>query len=222
MQYCAKCRISIRGDKKCCPLCQGQLSGEPEDPAFPVIPVKRSRMTVFRVALFCFIAFEVAMCVLMFLLAYSGLKVDGVIAPMVAALIAITDIALIMYYRRNPLHLVIGEIYVALIVVFLVDLITGFQRWSVIWVLPFAFVGLMIITAAIGKGMGLRPRGYILYLFFHLILSLGVQLIFFLTGLNPMPFPAVISMAFCIVFFAGMMIFNQRVFEGEAEKFFNV
>ena len=128
MQYCAKCRISIRGDKACCPLCQGQLSGEGENPAFPVIPVRRNRMSVLRVALFSFIAFEAAMSVLLFLLVYKGARGDGVIVAMAAALIAMVDIALIMYYRRNPLHLVIGEVYVALIVVFLVDLITGFQN----------------------------------------------------------------------------------------------
>ena len=32
MQECKKCKITIRGNKKCCPLCQGRLNGEPEEP----------------------------------------------------------------------------------------------------------------------------------------------------------------------------------------------
>ena len=61
-----------------------------------------------------------------------------------------------------------------------------------------------------------------MYLFFHLIMSVGVQLLLLLIRWTTVQLPAVISMAFCIVFFAGMVIFNRHVFRGEAKKFFNV
>ena len=37
MQYCPKCRVKIRGNKSCCPLCRATLTGEGEDGAFPVL-----------------------------------------------------------------------------------------------------------------------------------------------------------------------------------------
>ena len=220
MQYCSKCNIQIRGTKTRCPLCQGQLSGEGVNPAFPVIPRKRSsRMSVLRVSLFLFIAFEVAMSIAGFVLQESA---GGIILAMLAAVIAILDIALTLYYRSNPLHIVVWEIYIALGVVFLVDLFNGFKGWSVSWVFPAGFVGIMITTAAIGKGIGLLADDYIMYQFLHLILSLGIQILFLFLNWNRKPLPAVISIGFSIVFFAGMVIFNRHAFKGEAKKFFNV
>ena len=56
MQHCSKCNIDIRGNKSCCPLCQGNLIGEPEDPAFPVLPERRlSRGMFLRICVFIFI-----------------------------------------------------------------------------------------------------------------------------------------------------------------------
>ncbi len=43
MQYCPKCKINIRGHKTCCPLCQGQLQGEPEKNPFPVLAKPKVR-----------------------------------------------------------------------------------------------------------------------------------------------------------------------------------
>ena len=54
MQYCSKCRISIRGDKTECPLCGGRLTGEPSPGGFPVLAKKRfTHMSVVKVATFC-------------------------------------------------------------------------------------------------------------------------------------------------------------------------
>ena len=43
MLYCGKCLIKIRGNKKCCPLCQGDLTGIPSSSVFPSL--KRERIS---------------------------------------------------------------------------------------------------------------------------------------------------------------------------------
>ena len=61
MQYCPKCRINIRGNKSCCPLCQGELAGEPAEDVFPVlVPRKISQASLLKIATFCFAAVEIA------------------------------------------------------------------------------------------------------------------------------------------------------------------
>ncbi len=43
MLYCKKCNVSINGNKKCCPLCQGKLLGEPSVEAYPKVQLPRDR-----------------------------------------------------------------------------------------------------------------------------------------------------------------------------------
>ena len=60
MLYCSKCGISIRGNKRCCPLCQGELTGTPSEAAFPTL--KRARITslsLVKLFTFLFIALEI-------------------------------------------------------------------------------------------------------------------------------------------------------------------
>ena len=178
MQYCGKCHIQIRGDKACCPLCRGQLTGEVERGAFPVIPRnKASRMSVLRITLFLVIAFEASMVVLGFIL---GVIPSWAVLAMLTAAIGLVDVALTLYYRSNALHLVVWEVYIAMGVTFLADVFNGFHRWSICWVAPFMFIGLMVTTVILGKVIGMRTEGYIMYLFFDLVLAFGFQILFIL------------------------------------------
>ena len=40
MQYCPKCKVNIRGEKYCCPLCQGKIKEIDDniDEPFPTLP----------------------------------------------------------------------------------------------------------------------------------------------------------------------------------------
>ena len=62
MQYCPKCRISIRGNKTECPLCGGRVTGEPEPGGFPILERNRfSHMSVVKVGTFCLLTFFIIM-----------------------------------------------------------------------------------------------------------------------------------------------------------------
>ena len=220
MQSCKKCQITIRGNKERCPLCGGILSGEAESPAFPVISRPGvSRLSFLRVSLFLFIAFEAAMIVLMLSLE----RVEPwMLLAMAAGVFGILDIALAVYYRNNLLKLVVMEIYIGLGVALLVDLYTGRPYWSVSMVIPLIFAGLTVVIASMGKALQMPVEEYIMYLLFDVIVSTGLQGILILCGVNTFRIPALISIAFVIVFFLGMVIFNHRVFGKESKKLFNV
>ncbi len=220
MQNCSKCRIDIRGNKSRCPLCGGLLSGQPERPAFPVIPRTRlSRSSIYRMSLFLFVLFEAAMVVLCYIL---GRVPAWIVLAMVAGGVGVLDVQLAMYYRNDVLRLVTWEMYVGAVLVLLVDLFNGFHRWSVSWALPCLFAALMIVTVSIGRGTGLSPEDYILYLLFNVIMSTAVQAVLCVSHVNTTPVPAVISIVFVIVFFLGMIIFNHRAFKRQTTRFFNI
>ena len=220
MQNCKKCRIQIQGEKERCPLCGGKLVGEPSERAFPVLPkTKVTRMSFMRVSLFLFCAFETAMIVLGCCLEYWP---GWLLLAMVAAVVGIIDISLAVYYRNNLLQLVAVEVYIGLVVTVMVDLFTGRPYWSVNWVLPIAFACLPVATAIIGKASNMEVDDYILYLLFDVIMSTGVQGILLLNRIHTFRYPALISIAFVIVFFLWIIIFNHRELRRETSKLFTV
>ena len=61
MQYCPKCKIQIRGNKACCPLCQGKLTKDPQDPAFPALKHRIvTSFSIIKVSTFLFLVLELA------------------------------------------------------------------------------------------------------------------------------------------------------------------
>ena len=80
MQYCPKCEIQIQGRKTCCPLCQGELTGEPGEHIYP--PMRRNRMSgvsFYRIIHFVFIALEIVFASIGLLSGFSGWITFGMV-----------------------------------------------------------------------------------------------------------------------------------------------
>ena len=116
MQYCKKCRISIRGNKRCCPLCQGELTGEPTEDAFPELGQKKiSRTSALKIISFCFAAVEIAFAALYFLL---DLRMLWIPLTMAGFLILWLDVVIGVYYRNNVVRNITVQFYLAMGVCF--------------------------------------------------------------------------------------------------------
>ena len=63
MYECKQCHIKIKGNIKCCPLCQSELHGTPEQNVFPVIHMQPPlSQKMFRMGLFITLV-ALAVCV---------------------------------------------------------------------------------------------------------------------------------------------------------------
>lgn len=219
MQYCSKCRISIRGDKTECPLCGGRLTGDASPGGFPVLAKKRfTHMSVVKVATFCCITFFIIMMALEILynfeLAWVPFAIMGV-------LIAWGDLMVGIYFRNNLIKTLSIETYLAMAVALLVDTLTGWHGWSLAYVLPIGFVLLVFVTIAVGRGAHLRLEEYIIYIFVTMLLSM-LQIIPVLTRVNPVIAPAVISMAVLLIEASAAVIFRFRDLVSAVQKLFNI
>ena len=218
MQNCPKCQINIRGDKECCPLCGSPLSGNPEDPAFPALEHKKiSRLTLSRIVLFLCIIFEVFLVTAMFL---SRQRFVWAPLAMLAAVVVYLDVRLVLFYRDNYLRVFTSQVYLGMIVCLVVDKATNWHGWSVTWVLPVCFFGLVIVTFIVGVVLPMDLEDYIVYFLFTIALCL-LQIIPLLRGSNPFPVPAILSIAADIIFAAGLFVFRGRETRSGARKYFN-
>lgn len=221
MQYCPKCKIKIRGDKACCPLCRGTLSGDgnPDEAAFPAKEAGGvSRFLVIRFVTFLCAAFSAVMLLLE--ITTRGAVGWGLFAVFWTA-VAWADFMVTMFYRNNIIRVVTIELYAAMIVCYIADRMTGYHGWSVEFVIPGIFAALVISTISIGKGTGLLLGEYILYLGVDMLLSL-FQLIPIMDGNNARPIFATVILAAMVVLACGAVIFKGRDIRTSLSKTFNV
>ncbi len=207
VQSCSKCRITIRGNKICCPLCKGELTGEPERPAFPVLkPQKVSTVSAFRVCAFICVIVEIVAGIAFYGTAFTA---AWCIPVMGIALLLLFDFAVALYFKGNFLKLITAQFYIGMLVCYLADMRTGGSGWSVTWVIPLSFVVLTLVIFIIGGITRGHLMEYVIYIFLNSLLSL-LLIIPVRSGLNTSPMPALICVGIMIAVAAFILIFRMR------------
>lgn len=217
MLYCPKCKVNIRGSKKCCPLCKGDLTGESEKAAFPVVEPGINQVSVAKILTFIAVVAVVTMLMIWY---FTRAPWTIFVIPLCA--IGWIDSLLALYHRYNLIRLITVETYIGMLICFLIDRKLGFNGWSLKWAIPGAFIGLFLATLLIGVlTKGLRLEDCIIYLIFDVLMSL-LQLIGIFTGANTLPLPALVSVA--VLFLAGvaLLLFRFRDLKNASGKWFNV
>ena len=221
MQYCPKCKVNIRGKKKCCPLCQGTLRENEDDPQapFPTLKKKKiSNITLFKLFTFIFIASEIIFATVNI---QTGGTYSFIGVVMLGILAGYLTIVATLYLRNNMIKVITFEVVVAIIIDIYIDLKTGFHGWSVEWMVPGTLIALAIATIIIAKVVRLRLDEYIMYLVFDLVMALS-QIFFIKTGMNNFTWPAVISIMVYLILISGLIIFRFDDLKNASAKMFNM
>ncbi len=239
MLYCPKCKIMIRGNKQCCPLCEGTILDRDgmkraaideymydmddieDDPneAFPVLLEKKiTGVTFVRICTFLLAAIIVFGVALRYLF---GEIMNWTSVMTLGAVVMWLDILAIMRYRYNILKVLAVEVIVAIIVDYYIDKMTGFHGWSVVWMIPLCLLGHTILTFIIAKFLKLRFEEYIIYVVLDAVMAFG-QIIFIWRGENALPYAAVFVMAAFAIILVAAVIFRFRELRSAAGRMFNV
>ncbi len=217
MLYCKKCNVNIRGNKQYCPLCHGELTGTPEDPAFPILPEKKmTRFNLWKLALFLFIAYEVILGAVLYLFQISWIPM-----AMLIGIFAIIDVLLILYYRRSTIKLVTYETYMIMLLAIIVSSYAGYSGFVYAWFIPLGFISLIPATIFINKINHLYLEDYMIYLIGDVLFSF-IQIFFIYKNWNPHPILAVASIAFMIVFAAALFIFRNKELRNASSKYLHM
>ena len=206
MQYCPKCRVNIHGMKTACPLCQKKLDlKEPDQGSFPVFPKKKiSSVTVMKILTFILAAFWILTWMLEFMITDSSPVIR---ICQISAFFIWLDIFVINYYKYNILKTITLESYIVIVTVLITDILTGWHRWSITWVVPSMLFALMIATLIVSKAAGLHADEFIAYLILNSASAL-LQLIFIKLSMNWFPYPAVVTVTLYLLLDAGVVIFG--------------
>ncbi len=239
MQYCPKCKIVIRGDKTCCPLCEGKVLGkkdvlrtgldkkmydindfsEESEAPYPTLPERRiSGVTFMKICTFLLGIIIVMGAAIKYLF---GDSVTWVPVFILGSVVLWLDILAIMRYRYNILKVLTIEVIVAIIINYYVDKKTGFYGWSVSWMIPFSLVGHTILSWIVAQVMKLRFEEYIIYIVMDAVMAFS-QIIFIWNGENSVPYAAVFVMAAFAITLIATLLFRFRELRSATSRMFNV
>lgn len=218
MQYCQKCNIHIRGSKRCCPLCQGKLSGEGTSPVFPILPKKKvSQVTFLRICVFAALISEIVLLSIFRLSNYQA-KWTGV--AMTSVILALIDVVLAVYYHRDLLKLIASEFFFAMLAAWLIDRHFGYSGWSWSFFIPAAFLLYPPVIILAAKAVHLSVTDYIIYLVIGALLSF-LQIIPLQTGRTAFTVLPVISMAFTAIILCFLFVFRFQALKNASSRYLN-
>ncbi|OPX44933.1 hypothetical protein CLHUN_11650 [Ruminiclostridium hungatei] len=224
MNKCNQCGIYIYGNDNKCPLCNksvGELKDTYENewyPAYNISEASTGKGMVKKVYLFIAIT-VISVCLLVNVLAgLENLWFLYVACPIMYLLLLINHTILSKVHTGMKIILQISSISVLL---FTIDILSGFYRWSVNIVIPYLFIaGTLIITVIIlrKKMLWKEYAGYIIAMIF-----LGfLPMLLYLTGVADTLWAAAISALYSFLTVIGMLIFANKRFKNEVTRRFHL
>ncbi len=215
MMYCKKCNVSVNGDKKCCPLCQGTLIGEPSVDAYPKIEQPRYSRH-FLIRLVSFIAIAVAViCIFVNIMVspkiyWCWFAVFGILCGWITAIIGIT-------YRKRLISNIMIQLFIVTAMCFLWDKFTGWHKWSIDFVLPCSCFASTVAICVLSVVKKIPKNEYMVYLIINGIYGL-VPLIFIVKGVLNIIYPSAICTALSIILVSAIFLFYGRSVSSEISK----
>ena len=216
MKHCDKCNVNVKGNRTTCPLCQAVLSGETEGKEiFPVIPtIYTEHSLFFKILVFLSILAAVTSATINVILPQKGWWSLFVIAGIVCMWLIIFAAA---KRRKNIIKNIFFQVVFISVLAILWDVLSGWNRWSVEFVIPILCVSATIAISIIAKVMNLYFEDYIVYVMLNALFSI-ISIILLLSGVIHIILPSLVCIAANIVSMSALMIFEGGSLIGELKR----
>lgn len=205
MRHCNKCGVDIDGGPSRCPLCQGPLTGEPSKGVFPFIPTIYHKFHMFfKVFLFICILGAVTSVAANLLMDDSPPWSLFVVLGMGCVWLSLT---LAVRKRKNIPKGMLYQTCLISVICVLWDALTGWNHWSLDFVVPILCLSGIITMAILSKILDWEIENTIIYLWIDALFGI-VPLIFYFTDLLVIKIPSIICVAGSIISLAAIIIFK--------------
>ena len=203
MLYCKQCQVQLTGSPGRCPLCQGPLTGEPEEDMYPQATGRPYGMALRWAALLTVAAGAVCGVVNL------SVPESGWWCLFVMAGLATTWLLLwaALRKRSSPAKVILWQVGLVSALALLWDLCTGFYGWSVNFVLPIFIPCMQLGMVVTARALRLREEEYLFYLVLCIAAGL-LPLISLLCGLLRVVYPSAICGGISVIGLAALVLFK--------------
>lgn len=217
MLSCDKCKVTIKGDHKICPLCGGiprEVDGVTEE-VFPHHPTIYQEFNIF---IRLMILISISAVIISFAVNAIFTK-ESRWSLLVAAGILCMWVSLFFIIRKknNIPKTIVWQVVLIGILSVLWDQSMGWLGWSIDYVIPAVCVGAMVVMAIAAKLLKIGVRDLLIYLFVDGLFGF-VPIIFILTGSVNVLYPSVICVAASAISLSALVLFQGDNMKAELNK----
>lgn len=219
MLFCPSCGVSVTGDKRCCPLCHGKLTGEPSKDVFPanVTPHYSSNFLIKLISTAALSA--IAVCLITNYLfpsavMWSLFAAAGIVCAWITLTVGIK-------YRSYIIKNITWQLFIVTILAFIWDWFTGKHGWSLDFILPCTCMAAMASMYILSIAMKLSSDQYIVCLALDCIYGF-IPLFFILTDRLTYVIPSAVCVIASFISIVALIIFQGRDMKKELQKKFHI
>lgn len=221
MRYCNKCKVTIENDLDKCPLCKQKTlkRNETAENDFPLQKVvgEDTIKRIMRILVFIFIALIATNIVLNLIFSFRLIWAPYSIIVLFYAYLLIRT-AIRSY--KNIGTIVMINVYMLSMMSFILDIILGFSRWSINYVIPILILAGIIALVIF---IFIRPTNFLAYFIYMLIIAVfGLTLLILLwAGFVTIKTPSIITSSVSMLVIIGMFMFGDNKAKNEFVKRFH-
>ena len=217
---CNHCGVYVLDTSQKCPLCNGIMEGQDEGiQTYPNVVDKIKKISIIMRIL---LAVWAAAFIFLGVLSYYR---RGALLPVVISGVSCLYLLFMIWLMTKPeygyMKRIFGAIIIGVVLVFAIDYLLGFKRWSLNYVLPGGLI-LMDIALIILRIINRRNwQGYMAQQLMVIFMGL-LPVIFILNGWITDPIVSVVAIAESIVLFITTLIMGGRAAQMELRRRFHI
>lgn len=219
MKFCTKCKMTVRGSRINCPLCQNILTGTDEPDIYPgITTIYRQYTLLFKLLAMGTISAGVITVMINAMLPESGYWSLFIICGIACFWIML---AFAVRKRNNiPKNITYQVFFIALFSI-IWDYITGWRGWSVNYIVPIVFIVGMAALSIIPILMKIPYGDYVICMVADGFFGL-TPLVFVLSGKVEIIYMSYVCIALSMLTFISLLIFQGKNMLTEAQKRFHL
>lgn len=215
MNKCPKCEVVLKTSSDTCPLCHNKIKLKEKNSIYPELKTTyREHRILMKLSLF------ITLCGIIFSLLINY-WISNEISWSIFVILGILSFWLTLStginHRHGFMRILFAEILIILLLSIIWDLLTGFHKWSLMFVLPLLCIAYTITFLIIRIFTRHTKKEYILYTYLNSLIGL-IPLYFILENNLSILWPSYISVSTSILALIFLFIFNHHALETEIER----
>ena len=223
MGYCRQCKAVIVDPVELCPLCHcalGHDDRESKKSAMYPDVLTREKKIKFAIRIYVVCAIVVGLfCIYMNYRNFDGVYWSAIVAG--AFLLTYIILKFLAEFEFGYRSKTFVAVLSSLLFVILIDVVTGFSRWSLNYVFPITIVAVDVLVLVLMIVNFRNWQSYISWQIFTIFLSVGAVLMS-VFGLITEPFVSELTLAISALFFVGTLIIGGGRARTELKRRFHI